>query len=182
MKTDHDWLESYAEMLVEKKVLELGCGPGIDTAVILRYAEQVVACDQKCDATNAVSQTTVLDHSQPLPFENGTFDTVVASLCLHYFTAEVTRQITAELVRVLKVGGGFVCRVNSTEDVNHGATGYAEIEQGLYLVNGSPKRFFAEEDVRHLLLEGFSLNDISHVGIDRYQKTKYVWQFSARVA
>jgi len=181
MKRDYEWLESYAEMLADKNVLELGCGPGIDTTVISRYASHVVACDQACDA-DAVSQTTVLDHSQPLPFDDATFDAVVASLCLHYFTVEVTMQIAAEIVRVLKVGGGFICRVNSSKDVNYGATGYSEIEDGLYLVNGSPKRFFTEEDVHDLLLGGFSLRDINHVGIDRYQKTKYVWQFDASVA
>jgi len=180
MKRDYEWLESYADVLEDNLVLELGCGPGIDTTVISRYANQVVACDQARDA-EAVSQTTMLDHSQPLPFNDRTFNTVVASLCLHYFTAEVTKQIAAEIVRVLKVGGGFICRVNSCKDENYGAIGYTEIETGLYLVDGSAKRFFTEEDVRHLLLEGFSLNDISHCGIDRYEKTKYVWQFSANV-
>jgi len=165
IKHDHSWLISYDEILTDKKILELGCGSGIDTAVLSGYAESLVSGDL---APKSDSQGTVLalDHSQELPFKNGTFDIVVASLCLHYF-------------RVLKSQGVFICRLNSYKDQNYGAVGYPEIESGLYNVDGEQKRFFQEHEIQSLWAQGYSLTAISHNSIDRYQKVKWVYEFSA---
>ena len=45
MKRDHAWLESYTEMLIGKAVLELGCGPGIDSKVISEFSDFLVSGD-----------------------------------------------------------------------------------------------------------------------------------------
>ena len=82
MKRDHAWLESYTEMLIGKAVLELGCGPGIDSKVISEFSDFLVSGDL---APNHGIQGSVLalDHSKKLPFKSDSFNTVVASLCLH---------------------------------------------------------------------------------------------------
>ena len=178
MKHDHSWLVPYAEILEGKVILELGCGSGIDTTVLSDYAETLVSGDI---APKAESQGTVLalDHSKALPFKNGSFDTVVASLCLHYFRIEKTKEIITEISRVLKPQGSFICRLNSYKDENYGSVGYPEIEPGLYDVNGEQKRFFQEHEIRSLWEQGYSLRAISHKSIDRYQKVKWVYEFSA---
>ena len=178
MKHDHNWLVPYAEILKGKVILELGCGPGIDTTVLSGYAETLVSGDI---APKPESQGNVLalDHSKDLPFKNASFDIAVASLCLHYFEIEKTKEIIAEISRVLKPQGSFICRLNSYKDENYGSVGYPEIEPGLYDVNGEQKRFFQEHEVRSLWTPEYSLNTISHKAIDRYQKAKWVYEFSA---
>ena len=178
MKHDHTWLVSYTEILKGKVVLELGCGSGIDSTVISDYAETLVSGDL---APDSKSQDTVLvlDHSKELPFEDGSFDTVVASLCLHYFKTDKTKEIIAEISRVLKPQGSFICRLNSYKDENYGAIGYPEIESGFYNVNGEHKRFFQKKENESLWEQGYSLATIKHKNIDRYQKEKWVYEFCA---
>ncbi|PWQ92196.1 class I SAM-dependent methyltransferase [Leucothrix pacifica] len=181
MKDDHRWLEPYSEMLQGKKVLELGCGSGIDTKVITKLTEHLVSGDL-APRINGTSTVLSLDHSKPLPFQSGSFDVVVASLCLHYFSLEKTKQIILELSRVLKPQGKMLCRVNSYRDENYGAMGYSAIEPGLYDVNGDQKRFFKKQEIQLLWSPEFTLDEIAHRAIDRYQKTKYVYEFSATKA
>lgn len=178
MKHDYSWLDPYAEMLDGKTILELGCGSGLDSIVLARYAKYLISGDL---TPNLQSQGSVLafDHSKKLPFENSSFDTVVASLCLHYFKREKTEEIITEVSRVLKPQGLFIGRVNSYKDENHGSVGYPEIEAGLFSVCGEQKRFFQEQEIRALWGKGYSLNKISHKSIDRYQKPKWVFEFSA---
>ena len=178
MKHDYTWLVPYAEILKGKVVLELGSGSGIDSTVISDFAESLVSGDL---APNSKSQGTVLvlDHSKELPFEDGSFDTVVASLCLHYFKIDKTREIIAEISRVLKPQGSFICRLNSYKDENYGAVGYPEIEPGLYNVNGEHKRFFQEQEIESLWEPRYTLATINHKNIDRYQKEKWVYEFCA---
>lgn len=176
MKQDHSWLESYSELLTGKRVLELGCGSGLDTRIISRYSESVIACDA---ARGANKDVLLLDHSKRFPFENGAFDTVVASLCLHYFTLETTKSIIEEIARVQTAGGRFICRLNSYKDENYGAVGFPEIEPGLYNVNGEQKRFFTEQEIHALWSQRYKINEIGHKIIDRYAKDKYVYEFCA---
>jgi len=178
MKDDHNWLAPYAEILKGKVILELGCGSGIDTTVLSGYAETLISGDI---TPKPESQDTVLalDHSKELPFKNASFDIVVASLCLHYFKLDKTKEIIAEISRVLKPQGSFICRLNSYKDENYGSVGYPEIEPGLYDVNGEQKRFFQEQEIRSLWAQEYSLDVISHKSIDRYQKVKWVYEFSA---
>ena len=125
----------------------------------------------------------VLDHSKTLPFQDASFDVVVTSLCLHYFDLENTREVIAEITRVLTRNGRFICRVNSHRDVNYGAEGHPEIEPGLFAVHGESKRFFQEQEIKSLWSDNYDLGAISLKGIDRYQKTKYVYEFTgARIS
>jgi len=178
MKKDHSWLRSYSEILTGKKVLELGCGPGIDTGVISQHASFVVAADLSPEV-GPENSVICLDHSKTLPFAEDSFDVVVASLCLHYFSLQQTREIVAEIARVIKRNGYFICRVNSDRDTNYGAEGYPQIEPGYYAVNGESKRFFNEREIRTLCENDFRLEKLNHKCIDRYEKTKRVYEFSA---
>ena len=181
MKYDHIWLEAYAEMLQGKTVLELGCGSGIDTVIINKCSDSLISGDI-ATKFNQESSVLNLDHSKELPFEAGTFDLVVASLCLHYFTFENTRNIVAEISRVMKPASILICRVNSYKDTNFGSVGYPEIEPGLYNVNGEQKRFFKEKDIHTLWAHSYKLSDILHKRIDRYNNPKYVYEFNATKA
>ena len=181
MKYDHSWLNPYTEMFQGKMVLELGCGSGIDTETISKLTDTLVSCDL-APQQNRSCNVLLLDHSKTLPFASDSFDTVVASLCLHYFRLEKTSEIIIEISRVLKSGGQMLCRVNSFKDENYGAVGYPEIESGLYEVNGEQKRFFTKREIELLWSQWFVLDEIFHKDIDRYEKTKFVYEFSATKA
>ena len=178
MKTDYSWLEPYSDLLVGKEVLELGCGSGIDTRVLGGLAKRLVSSDLD-PGINCAATTMIVDHSKPLPFNGGVFDTVVASLCLHYFKIEKTKEIITEIYRVLNRGGTLICRLNSSMDTNYGAVGYSEIEPGLFDVNGEQKRFFKKQEIIELWSQGFEISDIIHKSIDRYESPKFVYEFTA---
>lgn len=179
MKQDYQWLEGYAQTLLGQHVLELGSGSGIDTKVILKHANSVIATDLYPNQNTQI-RAIALDHSKPLPFKNRQFDVVVASLCLHYFPRKTTQAIFEEIARVLKPDGTLICRVNSYQDAKHGAVGFPVIEPGLLNVNGKPKRFFRAAEIRELLGGFFIINSMEHRTIDRYQSPKCVYEFSAR--
>ena len=180
MKSDYRWLEKWSYCLSDKVVLELGCGSGIDTNFIVRDAKLVVACDllppKKIDG---VSKILSLDHSKKLPFENYSFEVVVASLCLHYFKWSTTCNIISELSRVIQKEGLLLCRLNSVNDLNYGAFGHPELETRMFSVNGQSKRFFSNSDIRELFPMPWLLTGLEEKSIDRYEKEKVIWEFSA---
>ena len=142
MKADHQWLEPWVARVSNKSVLELGAGDGIDSAYLRRYCHTLVATDLM---PNQELEITYLDHGKPLPFDYNSFDVVVASLSLHYFKWSHTAEIVKEIRRVLHSGGLLLCRVNSVNDDHYGASGFPELELGLYNVNEQQKRFFGKK-------------------------------------
>jgi len=180
-KIDYQWLEKWSSFLADKRVLELGCGTGIDTHILAGMAATVVACDlEPGGGLPPAAQAVVLDFTERLPFEKA-FDVVIASLSLHYFDWVTTEKIVAEIYRVLVPGGFLLCRLNSDKDVNYGARGFSELEPGLMDVDGISKRFFNEASIRRLFSGRWKILELEHKAIDRFQKTKYVWEFGAVV-
>lgn len=76
----------------------------------------------------------------------------------------------------MRVGGVLLCRLNSTEDHNFGATGNPEIEKNFYLVNGEPKRFFDKVSVQFLFAEGWETLSLEHLTTKKYIKAKALWE------
>ncbi len=132
-----------------------------------------------------------IDHSQPLPYDDQLFDVVVASLSLHYFDWQQTRAIIAEISRVLTPNGDLICRLNSTNDTEFGATGYQQLENNYFNVKGSNKRFFDKQTIEDLFSDNltdsadhskiqWTLQQLNEQQIDRYEKPKFVWEFNAQ--
>ena len=176
MKPDHKWLVKWASYLRGKKVLELGCGQGIDTLLISSWAESLVTCDFNPHRSEEDNVAAIkMDHSKTLPFISGEFDVVVASLCLHYFYWDNTERIIKDILRVLAKDGVLICRLNSNQDFNYGAVGYPEIEPGLYDVDGTSKRFFSLNDALRLFGGRWEIIELEHKTIDRYELPKSIW-------
>jgi ubiquinone/menaquinone biosynthesis C-methylase UbiE len=98
------------------RVLDAGCGSGPLSAALRAKGAIVTGFDSSSAMVELARQRLgenaalhVADLSQPLPFADGAFDDVVASLVLHYlrdWTAPL-----AELRRVLKPGGRLILSV-----------------------------------------------------------------------
>ena len=188
---DERWLEGWKTLMVERSpspaILELGCGSGLDTRWLVSQGfADVTAVDVSFDAlaecARAVPSAHLVCHDlrEPLPFSAAQFDVVLASLCLHYFTWDKTQEIVSEIRRCLSADGMLLCRLNSTRDVHHGAVGHPEIAPHYYDVEGSPKRFFDEADVERLFDGGWNRLSIREATIDRYEKSKTVWEIVLR--
>ncbi|TFV90226.1 class I SAM-dependent methyltransferase, partial [Oxalobacteraceae bacterium OM1] len=123
------------------------------------------------------------DLSRPLPFPDNAFDVIVASLCLHYFDWRTTRAAVADIARCLRPGGLLLCRLNSTNDVLHGAVGHREIEPNYYEVNGryaSRKRFFDRTAIDALFDAAWERIGVEERTILRYAEPKQAWELILR--
>ena len=101
------------------RVLDLGCGDGRLTALVLAaYPDSVVTCVEKSppmlDALAARlgddDRVTVVVHDfdDRLPFDAGeSFDAVISSLALHHAIDERKQSLFAEIAALLAPGGGF---------------------------------------------------------------------------
>jgi ubiquinone/menaquinone biosynthesis C-methylase UbiE len=99
------------------RVLDAGCGSGPLSAALRAKGAMVTGFDSSPVMIELARRRlgeqaalSVADVSQPLPFADGAFDDVVASLVLHYL-ADWTAPL-AELRRVLKPGGRLILSVN----------------------------------------------------------------------
>ena len=179
------WLPRIAEGTGNAPVLEIGCGSGADTAVLIQAGCRVVAFDLSPEAVSEARRAapaatiTVQSVEQPFPLEGAGIGVVVASLSLHYFSWAQTLSVVARIQSTLRPGGLFLCRLNSTQDKNYGAVGHPEVEPGLYMVGGQAKRFFAEADVASLFHVGWRVLSCQHVESLKYGAPKYLWEVAA---
>ncbi|MFI6827379.1 class I SAM-dependent methyltransferase [Kribbella sp. NPDC050241] len=100
-----------------RRILDAGCGSGPLSAALRAKGAIVTGFDGSPAMIELARQRLgddadlhVADLGQPLPFDNGAFDDVVASLVLHYLK-DWTPPL-AELRRVLKPGGRLILSVN----------------------------------------------------------------------
>ena len=137
-----DWLDLFLDDInnCTLPIIDLGCGSGNDSKYLIEHGKKVVACDY---AENAVENARknfpelidakCFDMTEGLPFGDGYAGIIVADLSLHYFSEEVTKSILAEIKRVLDRDGKLIFRVNSINDVNHGAGQGTEVEHHYFL-------------------------------------------------
>jgi SAM-dependent methyltransferase len=177
------WLPLIAAQATPPRVLELGCGEGRDTLVLLKHGVQdLTALDLSAEAVARCRELPgspscmVHDLRRPLPFPDAAYDVVLASLSLHYFRWPQTVAAVEEILRVLVPGGLLLCRVNSTHDIHYGAVGHPELEPHLYQVGDGPKRFFDHTDVQALFGKGWEQVSELETTIHRYSMPKAVWE------
>lgn len=120
-----------------------------------------------------------MDLRKGLPFRNGTFQVIIASLSLHYSLWAQTQRVISDVQTCLKPGGYLLARFNSHNDVHHGAVGYPEIEPGCFLVEGELKHFFDQGSLGRLFQEQWQVCGLEEKVIHRYGKPKVVWELAA---
>lgn len=186
---DDDWLDRFSDLLAacETPIIDLGCGSGNDTKYLLEKGKTVIACDQSVWAVEhlrenfpAVHAVKAFDMRDGLPFSVGFTDIVIADLSLHYFSEEETKGILREIKRVLKRDGVLLLRVNSVNDVNHGAGQGEEIEPHFYRTeDGRYKRFFDKLDIEKIFSQ-WQMLYAAEEELLRYALPKQLWVCALR--
>ena len=163
-----DWLDKFSDIIdkCSTPILDLGCGSGNDTLYLINKGKKVISCDQSKNAINNIKKnfpevydTKCFNMLDGMPFNNNSFDIVIADLCLHYFKEKDTFKILNEIKRILTERWNLIFRVNSINDINHGAGEGLEVETHLYMTeDGRYKRFFDAHDLEKF----FTDNNDSH--------------------
>lgn len=168
-------------------VLELGCGDGRDALHFAKTRHHVIACDFSDAALRQLGEGTdallIERHRMditalPYPITTGGIDAVYARLSLHYFPVTLTREIFAEIARVLRPGGVFLGLFNSRFDAENG-TGIRLEERYFELASGSRKRFFTAEEAIDLLGPLFGRVDSRYVPADAGRPEKQLVRIQA---
>ena len=188
--TNDPWLERWLPLIAQRAgsgpILELGCGHGDDTDTLTRAGHHVVALDVSDDAID-VARARAPDaefHRRDVrePFPVADAGVVIASLSLHYFSWPETEEIVTRIGRVLRSTGVLLCRLNSTNDHNFGASGHKQIEPNYYWVRGRRKRFFDAADVARLFSTDWIVISGEELTTLKYGKPKVAWEVVARCA
>lgn len=164
------------------RALDLGSGDGEDTELLVNAGCHVTALDFSESALARVAARTpgarLVKHllPAPLPFEDGSFEVVVAGLSLHYFGWADTVSLISDIRRLIQPSGVLVWRVNATGDLNFGFGQGNEIEKNLFDVDGRLKRFFDEESCRALFEDGWRLHSLNESIEHKYDAPKHTWE------
>ena len=162
------WLDDHRDLLHPgDRVLDLGSGTGEDSADLIAMGLHVVAFDHSMYRLRHLREVAPGarivrgDMRKRLPFPDGYFCTIVASLSLHYFDWQTSKAIVSEAGRVLHPGGWLICRVNRVGDVLFEYGRGREVEPEFFEVRpGHFKRFFTEDSLRALLKTTFDVDSI----------------------
>jgi SAM-dependent methyltransferase len=180
------WLNPWLPLIRERAgsglVMEIGCGRGADTSTLVDAGLKVYAFDLSPTAV-AIAKVRVpsaiiecRDIRQPFPDQAEHLGVVVAGLSLHYFSWAETQLLVKRIRSTLSPGGILLCRLNSTQDHNFGASGHPELEPNFFLVDGEPKRFFDKASIESLFSDEWDTQSQEHVVTSKYIKPKSLWE------
>lgn len=184
-----NWLDSFHSIIhnCQTPILDLGCGSGNNTLYLIEKGKKVIACDISENAIDNIKKNfpeienaKCFNMLEGMPFQDNTFELIVADLSLHYFKDKDTRHIINELQRILKGNGYLIIRVNSLNDKNHGAGEGIEIEDHLYKTSdGRLKRFFDEKDIIKYF-HNFQIDYLKEETMARYKLPKKLYKVCLR--
>jgi len=143
-------------------ILELGAGQGQDSRFFLYRGFNIVSTDIN-EIALEISKSLlyenqdqiefkVVDTGKPLPFDDESFDAVYSHLGLHYFSESKTREVFAEIHRVLRTNGVLVSLFNTTEDPEIQNPAFEKLEEHYYIEVPKKlhKAYFSTDYVRNL--------------------------------
>ena len=179
-----DWLDKFLEIIknCSTPILDLGCGSGNDTLYLINQGKKVISCDQSSNAINNIKKnfpevydTKCFNMLDGMPFEDNSFEVIIADLCLHYFKEEDTFMILNEIKRILTENGYLIFRVNSINDINHGAGEGNEVEYHLYETSDKRLKRFSDEDDIKYFFKDFDILYLNEEIMTRYKLEKRLY-------
>lgn len=180
-----DWLDKFLNIIESCKtpIIDLGCGSGNDTLYLLNKGKEVIPCDLSKNSIDSIKKdfpeikdAKCFNMLDGLPFEDSSCELIIADLCLHYFTEADTKKVLKDIQRVLTKNGHLIFRVNSVNDVNHGAGQGLEVEHHLYLTSDNIlKRFFDKSDLLYFLSD-FEIEYLNEETMTRYKLDKKLYR------
>ncbi|MDD5102908.1 MAG: class I SAM-dependent methyltransferase [Candidatus Peribacteraceae bacterium] len=143
-------------------LLDLGAGQGQDSRFFAENGLRVVSTDISEDALERSRSKTpdqLRDHmqwqqlglSEPIRFDDASFDAVYAHMSLHYFDDATLHRIMCDIHRILRSGGMIALLVNTVRDPECG-TGES-VGHDTFRIHGVMKRFFSPETLRPFITE-----------------------------
>ncbi len=170
------------------KILELGCGVGMDAAAFASAGHSVLATDfsDVAIANNKLNYSSVtnlnfetLDIQNLTHFFEGEFDMVYARLSLHYFSNLATRQIFSEIHRIIRPDGYFCFVCKSTRDPLYGKG--MKLEENMYQDTDHVRHFFDKKYTESLLKNIFTIEKFLEGEEEFYGKKSTFISVVARV-
>lgn len=119
-------------------LLEIGTGQGGDADFFQLQGYKVTATDYSENAVASARERVknvdfhIIDTAQGLPFSDNSFDVVYSHLALHYFDAETTKKVFADIHRILKPECIFATLTNTVEDPEIAEYNYEKMQDGFY--------------------------------------------------
>lgn len=168
-----NWID---ELKDANRIVDLGCGNGVNTLFLKECGIRTIACDFSEPALELLleripdADVLLFDMRDGLPFISNYVDAVIADLSLHYFSASETKTIVNEIRRILTPDGLFLCRVNAL-DSSMSFQGFREIEKDYYEINGCKKRFFTTKTLAEMM-NGFTIRALSEQETGKYRMSK----------
>lgn len=153
---DDLWIEEYRDFFHQSgQCLDLGCGIGQYSKVLMSYGYNVTSADISNIALNKVKEfnqnVIQIDMREELPFAQETFDLVFANLSIHYFSDKDTKKLMEEIKRILKKDGLFIGSVNGIQGLEAIKETAKVLEHHFYLNKNKYIRLFDAEDLKKYL-------------------------------
>ena len=179
------WVDKY-EQIISKysgKLLDLGCGVGQYSKYFYDKGFSVTSADISeralaylTEKYNAID-TVRVDMTEPLPFEDESFDVVFANLSIHFFSENDTASLLSEIKRVLKDDGIFVGSCNSSKAYKYIADCSTVLEDGFYREDGGRTvRLFDKAQFDRFFADWQEIA-LSEIETTRFNKSKIMWEF-----
>ena len=182
------WIEKYSNTfnkIPKGKALALGCGLGQYPQYLLNKDFNVTSADISIEVLNRLKDNIPnaniiqLDMSKSLPFKDNSFNLVFANLSIHYFDKATTTNLLSEIKRILKKDGYFIGSVNSTKTIKF-IKDTIKLEENYYFENGRNVRLWNQEQFDEFFKD-FYLEELHEVETTRWNRTKIIWEFIAKV-
>lgn len=181
-KLDIDmWIDDYKEYFEDKgECLELGCGIGQYSKRLMEYGYNVISTDISDIALNEVKKFNPniekVDISEPLKYEDSSFDLVFSNLAIHYFSNEKTFELINEIHRILKKEGLFIGSVNGLEGYETIKNTAVKLEENFYFNKDKYIHLFNEEELKKYFID-FKILKIEKREVIRFGHKKNYWIF-----
>ncbi|MFA5937225.1 MAG: class I SAM-dependent methyltransferase [Candidatus Paceibacterota bacterium] len=191
-----DWIDKptiFAQYAIEffpttGRIIDVGCGQGQDSRFFAERGYDVVGIDFSERGINFAKEKNksfnidfqVVDISEPLPFQDVSFDVVYSHLAVHYFDKQKTELVFQELSRILKKNGILAIFVNSIHDPEYG-TG-EKLEEDYFFIGNMQKRYFSKKSLQSYIkgFETLVLNEEGETYKDRAVGVSNLVQFIGR--